>query len=142
MFFKIVQLMNSPEVFIPSLIRLDSFDNVYCPKPDSLYRSARFGFVLGSRFVDREVGVATRDLAVRFDQLPSQVIEAAPKLVNGFANDQRQIAQRKLMAQFYLANEQLKFRILLADEFIGIVVPDSNEFGFKITDVLFGPFDF
>jgi hypothetical protein len=140
-FVDIVKVVELPEVVIPTLVWLDGIDETYDVRAHSLYFSRRFGFVFGRSFTDGKAGGFSGTLPIGLNQLPGQMVEAAPQLVDGLTGNQGKFS-RRLGANLNPKNSLSGLRICLAEESIWVGFAKGLQPTFKITDVMFGPFDF
>src|SRR5260370_31086267 len=88
MFAEIVKFLESPEVIVPTMVRLECVNNTYRIRRDTIYHSAKFGFVLGSRFVNGELSALVGTPTAGQDKLPSEMVQAGAQLMNRFSGNQ------------------------------------------------------
>jgi hypothetical protein len=80
---EVVKLAQNPEVAVPTLVWLSRFDKCQWSGSDALYMSLyRGGFVRLCGVAGWIRSVPSRCLPIRFDQLPSQVVERGSQIVN------------------------------------------------------------
>jgi len=137
----VVKFVNSPERVVPAFVRLDSVNETYNVRMNSLYFSKRMGFVFGRTIRDREVSVLSGRLAVSFNKLPNEMVETSSQVINNFSNNQRKGGWR-LGDDFDLVSCLTGLHVLIDDKSIGVSAPESLDFGFQLVDVVFGPFDY
>ena len=135
----VVQLANSPERVVPSVIRLSRLDEAYCSRAHSLYLSRERGYVSGGRFERRKGCVPAGRATVSLDQLPSQQVEGAAQVVNGVPDDK---GENRVEIGLEPVNDLAGLRVLLTSNEIFVGFAKRHEPIFEITDVVFGPFDF
>jgi hypothetical protein len=135
-----VKLVELPEAIVPSSIRLEGIKDANRGRANSLYHSLKLGFVYGSSLADGKISPFGRDFAVGLDQLPSQVVEAAPKLMDSFASDQRNVCG-ELRANVDAKDAVSALRVRLASDSIWVGFAKGFNSAFEIVDVVFGPFD-
>jgi hypothetical protein len=136
-----VELMECPKSIVPSLVRLGSLNEIYRSRTHSLYLGRRFGFVFGRSITDREASLLGRCASICFDQLPSQVVERCPQIVNCITNDESEIVG-SISTNLDPKDFVSRVRIVLDERSIRVTVPKDLHSPFEIVDVLFGPFDF
>jgi hypothetical protein len=137
----IVKFVECPKIVAPTLVRLERVNKPYRSGIHSLYLSRRFGFVLGRSLADGKIGPVARGIPVCLNQLPSQVVERTAQLVDGFPDDQGEVfgwLRPNLDPKDALAG----LRVLVAQHAIWVSFAEGQNPSFKITDVVFGPFDF
>jgi len=137
-----VEMMDQPEIVVSSLIRVQSVDHAFRDRADSLYLSQKVGFIFGRSVKNRELN-PSRDVAVRLNELPNEMVEGAPQIVDSIPDDAGEIIGDSPVA---INSDLLDFvsglRIILADDEVGVGLAEGVNAGFKITDVILGPFDF
>lgn len=143
MLVDIVQIVEGPEYLVPSLIRIGSADDICGLRVDSLYFSARLGFVLLQTWKDREsrLMLPLRLIPGGENQLMNEVVEGASQVVDRVSGDQGQFFRdRRTLLQ--KANSHVLFDIILWADRVSIGIEERGVFPCEIRDVLFGPFDF
>jgi hypothetical protein len=138
---EIVKFVEFPEAIVPTLVRVERINEIYGSRAHSLYFGANTGFVFGRSLVNGEIGLLVRSAAVGLDKLPSEVVETAPKLVNGFSSENGEF-QRRLANDTNLVNELMSLRVYIDNKSIVVGFEEGTGESFEVTDVLFGPFDF
>lgn len=94
MLVSIVQLMDRPEVRVPSLVWLDTFDNVNSLLPHACYFPGKRDFVtIGERSLlsDWEASVRRRLLAIADYEGIGQVIECTSEALENIASQERDV---------------------------------------------------
>jgi hypothetical protein len=140
MFVDVVKLLEYSEQFVPTLIRLDSFDSVYRARRDAIYYSSASGVLeLGAGICKRESGLASGEERICNDKLPSQMVKGASQVLNRFSGDQREL-NRNLAINLNSIDEYSGLRVGIAQNFVWVDFFEGTNPGVQITDVLFGPF--
>lgn len=142
-FVDVVKFVETPERIIPTLVwfnRVDSFNRIW---PHALYFSSSVGFVLrgvvGVR--NRETGLPIGRSAADENELISQVVKGAPDIMECVSSDNRQSHGDFTHADKII--DQLScLRVALGSDYVWVGHKERPDFCLKITDVLFGPFDF
>ena len=137
----VVQFMEFPESIIPTLVRLESADEVFRRRAHSLYFSLNRGFVLGGSLVDRKLGLVVRGSAGGLHQLPSKVTETAAQLVDGLSRDDGEFQGWLTRAPRYIESVS-RLRVVLGKDTIRVGAAEGADPGVELIDVVFGPFDF
>jgi hypothetical protein len=140
-FAEIVKFLELPEVIVPTLVRLQSLDETYRSRVDSLYHSAILGFFLGSHFVDRKTRVGIGLPTVGQDKLPSEMVETGTQLMDGLACDQRDFL-KGIDGTAQLKDNLFSLRVVIGHDSIRAGTRNGSHPLFNISDVVFGPFDF
>ena len=136
-----VKTVEFPEAPVPTVVRLERIDEAFRSRVHSLYFSPITGFVFGSSIVDGEVCLIGRHLAIGFNQLPCQVIERTPQIVNSIPGNQSKTVWNG-DSLFNPMDFLSSLSIMLDSESIRISVPVDIHRTFQITNVMIGPFDF
>ena len=136
----IIQLVDQPEGLAPSIIRLGSVDEFFRARIDSLYLSQKLGFVFGRDIVNGELVRLARCSAVGLNELPNQMIEGGPQVVNGIADDAGKIV-REFGQDFDPKDCASRLRVLLGNDSVTVGFAKGDKSLLKIVDVMFGPFD-
>jgi hypothetical protein len=145
-----VKIMERPEAIVTTLVRLYCLDEFYGKRLNSLYLVAQppgffVGhnclFELGQSLTDGKHGALVRLSPVDQDKLPNEMIQRAPQVMYGIADHAGEI-MRNLGSDFDPENLILGLRILVCDDGAIIGLAKGVSQAFKITDVVFGPFDF
>jgi hypothetical protein len=136
----VVKLAECPERSIPTLVRLDRLNESFRTRADSLYFSRGMGHVFGRSIIKREGGLLSGGGSVRLDQLPRQVVEAAPQVVDGITGNQGQVDWR-LCPHLSPKNSLIGLRVIVAQDAIWAGFSKGADPAFEIADVVFGPFD-
>jgi hypothetical protein len=136
-----VELMEFPEVVITTIVGLEGPDNVYRSRTDSLYFSKELGFAFGGQFKNREEQVRTSLAASDFNELPDQMVQTTVQIMDAVPCDQRKDRGR-VCNNTNPVDGIPRLRVLIGDQSIRVCLAEGLGFPFKISDVLFGPFDF
>ncbi len=129
---------------LPSLIWLDTAKHIYGVWPKVLYFSLKFGFKVRGALSDDEVIPFLRTgWSVRPDekQLLSNVIKDASQVVDCISSNGRNAIWHGVSSD-YIIDQLAHLRIALGPDFIRLGIKEGFDLGFKIRDVLFGPFNF
>jgi len=135
----VIKLVESPERVIPAFVGLESIDDFYRIRPDTLYFSSLCGFVSSRILRNRKL-----DLTARLNSGISnhgEVVERTPEIVDDISGSGDCVpGQNRELSEIlgYLS----RLRIELAENRCLMFIPKSNEFSLKITEMLLGPFNF
>ncbi len=138
---EVVKLMKSPEVVVTSLVRFGRVDELYRGAAHSLYFSRARGYVFLDRLANRIAASFGGSLPVGKDQLVSQVVQGASQIVGCVSGDGGE-SMRNVGGDAELPGPVSSLRIVLSDDVVWASFKEGACQDFKITDVLFGPFDF
>jgi hypothetical protein len=139
-----IQLMEQPERLIESSVWLYRLDDVSRTLRDMLYFSLanRRCILLGS-ISNREVGVSPGLLPSRFNELPCEMIKSASEIMDSVSDEQRDsIGNGFDLGDIERSVLNLRYAVRLGSKSIGLFLKESLDGEIKITDVLFGPFNF
>jgi hypothetical protein len=152
-FINIVKFAETPEHIVSTLVwfeRVDSFNRIW---PHTLYFSSSVGFVfrgtggIGNRETDASDLLVSQGSAVDIDEaryvgkLPSEMIESASQVLERVADDNRDSDWDVAHADKII--DQLScLRIALGADYICVGHKERANFSLKVTEVLFGPFNF
>jgi hypothetical protein len=143
-FVGIIKLMESPQVLVPTTIRLECADSIYRSLAHSLYFSVKHGFVLLGSLRNRESRLSVdRLVPIGDDELPSQMVESGSKILQHISNDGRKVIRdRDALAE--LEDQISSFSIFLSNDWIwvGSTAKKLMDSPIQFLDVMFGPFDF
>jgi hypothetical protein len=143
-FIRDIELMETPERVVRSLVRLGFLDEVYGCLRRSLYLSRRTGFKsIGegySVFEHREPGIRLDLFPFGTNQLADQQVEGGPEIVDCIADDGTP-PERRLGQHSKLKEQIACIRIVIGEDFVGVGLQEALDQGFEIADVLLGPFD-
>jgi hypothetical protein len=140
-FVEIIQFVQNPERLEPVSVRLHRPDEVYCTRLHSLYSSRELAFAFGRSIQKREACMPTGGAATGDDELPRQMVEAAPQIVSGVSGDHRE-GGRDWLLNPHPVDEFTGMRVLIAPEAVWVALAKDLDLRFKVADVVFGPFDF
>jgi hypothetical protein len=137
MLVNVVEPMEGPERYIPSLIWLDLIDNFESLLAESWYESSERGFVSLGRMSYGELGISGDG----WDYPTRQVIESTAKAMQNIPSNQGNMSGN-LWNFTDVINQFSGFRILLSEhrEWVGIVKDPTSRVEFL--EVLFGPVQF
>ena len=143
-FVNAVELVDMPECFIPTYIRLYGEEEFFRTKRNTLYfsftdRRCKFLLPLGIR-TDREVGVPVGSATTSVHELPSKMVKGTPQVVYGVSNDERDGVRNRIDTcdvQRRMVN--FRYTVRLGPDFIRMVVAEGSDPGIQVTDVLLGP---
>ena len=141
-FISNVQCVEGPQGIIPSSVWLyvlnDARDHI---EADSLYFSPNSGYHFLPRFPKCELRVVCPFSARQQDQLMRNVVEGSAQVVDGIANDQRNVLHiliRHFHRHMLLAGG---IHLFLKSDTVTVRVKESVEQQDQLTDVMIGPFD-
>jgi hypothetical protein len=140
-FIDVVKVMEFPERIIPTLIGLERIEEAFRSRRHSLYFSSILGFVFVSSLADGKAGLIAGCATAGLDQLPSQMIKSAPQLIQNLSDCHGDYAGDR-GADLHPIASLSGLRIMLDSQSIRIDLAEGLQPAFKVTDVLFGPFDF
>ncbi len=136
----VVEFVESPQRFIPSVVRTKRFDQVIGCCSDLLY-SLVSGTLKGTDiFVDGELGLPIGDSIVGENQLVHQVIQARSDVMNSITENQQQ-TRRRYLGDTNSQRAISGFRIVVRDHFIGVTSVENLDFKLEIADVLCGSYN-
>jgi hypothetical protein len=133
-----VQLVEPPEGNAPTFVWFDSIDEFYRLIPHSLYFSRASGCVLRGVFEDREAGVVVRRVSVGKNELPNQMIEGTPQIMDCVTSNANDL-DGNLCGGIDIKGALRGLRIMLGSNCIWAGLKEGSGCGIEITDVLFGP---
>lgn len=136
-----IQLVEHPEVVIPSLVRLSSINEGFGSGTDTVYFSARFGLIFVRTLADRIHGLLGGGIAIGVNHLTDQIIESTSEIVDCIARDQRDDLGNRRDACQTISSQIAKLVVCLAHDFVGLRLHEGVKLDFNVLDVLFGPFD-
>jgi len=151
----VVQLVEPPERFIPSLVRLGTVDSISRHVRHALYfsltRVGGFVFFGGFDIKDRKVDVPLVAFgerstlivneAANSDKLIGEMIESGPHVEKNIAGDSSDGVGDRLEFGKIINAMRAGLRLYLAADYIGGGRKIGLDCGIEILDVLFGPFD-
>lgn len=136
-----VEIVEQPEIVVPSVVRLQSVNETYRSLAHSLYLSRRIGFVFGSRFRDRETGLLSGNAVIGLNELPRQMVKGTPQIVDNIADNAGELG-RNWRPNLDSIDPLCGMRASLGSDSIWFSFPEGVEPSIKLADVVFGPFDF
>jgi hypothetical protein len=139
-----VKVVNQPQKIVPpvsSLVRFGFPNEFYGTRRESLYYSRHLGFVFGSRFTDRKLMLSSRLAAAGLNELPDQMIQGGSQVVYGVADDTGEIVG-DFGSDFNPKDLLSRLYILFEDDSMSVGLAKGRELLFKLSDMVFGPFDF
>jgi len=135
----IVDFIESPNEFVPRLVMLDRAENVH----RSLMRGLFYGFETGFQFVgilnQREVLLPLPGSPLAPSLMPKDV-ERSAEVVNGVGGN-RSESRGDIVTSLDDKPYLPPLRIELTDRRVRVGFQEGSAGEFKISDVLFGPFD-
>jgi hypothetical protein len=140
MLVSVVQLMHRPEVRIPSLVWVDTLDEVNRILPHACYFSVKRGFVIfGERslLTDWEACLSRRFLAIRADESTSQVVERTPEALQDVTSEELNVRPDDRIA-FEEIQEPFGIWISLYENGLR-VRSEISEKDIEFTEALLGP---
>lgn len=136
-----VEAVKLPNLVVSSLVRLNTIDDAYRTRIDSLNVVFAVGFISGMAIVNRERRMPTGSVSEGFDQLPSQMVEGASEIVDCITSDQGQM-QGRCRDNVNLEDVVQVVRTLLPDKSIRVGIAEGVQSRLEFADVLVGPFNF
>lgn len=136
-----VQLMDRPEVIVPSWVWFGLVDEYYRTRSDSLFSSTRVGSVFGKSFIKGVLMAPHDDSSVRLNEPAGEVIKGRMQVVYGVPDDARE-AGGDLPVTLEPNDMCARLRIYIGHDSIRAGFAEGFDRACHITDVVFGPFDF
>lgn len=144
-----VQIVDSPEKLVSTLVRVGSVNGIYSTLSHALYSSMTLGLVLRGALPNRESDLLPLSLresettlgASDFNQLPSEMFKSASEVMNNVSGNESDFSRRRLDVS-HAIDCLSRLRIELGFDSIRFAVKETLPNDFKLTDVLFGPFNF
>jgi len=134
-----VKTMERPQQIIPAFVWADRLDEVHGRLVKALY----FGEV-GFKFVgvlgNREFPIRRPSTAIVGNELPNEKIQGGSQIMDRVSGDGSK-ARLGLPADHYPGDALPRLNICVGNEQIWVGLQEGLALRFKITDVLFGPFD-
>ena len=137
MFIDSIQLMEFPEGFIPSFVRLEVRDDLLRRWGHATYFSREIGLADLGRIKDGKRCQGRGFFAVRTDK----IVERSPQILQNVAGKAHSVS-RNVGNLGHVIDRLSGLRIALGTEFIGVGILEPDEGFFEILDVIVGPFDF
>jgi len=141
------QVMQNPErivgCFDSKLIRLQSIDGCRCAGANSLYFSTetlRYEFLRRLDLEDRELVSSGRLLAVGEHQLPDEMVESRPQLVDDFSSQDGEF-NWNAAGRMILKRISKSLQVGVGDGSVFARIKEGVGFQIQIEDVLFGPLE-
>lgn len=129
-----IELMESPQEPVASLVWVDTVENFESILPHSWYNSAQNGFVVFGRIGDWELRVMVED----WNKTASEVIKSAAKTVKGIAKDQWNLSGDGWnFADVIGEVSRLQIGFRKSGDGISLMKPTHSRI--EILDVMFGP---
>ncbi len=149
MFVSNVELVDCPQSFVPSLVRLLQFDSGDDLRPHARYFSLtelRY-VILGLKalsfgVVNGKSGVAVGPVAASLDQLPSQMIERTSEIMDSIPCNGQDGIRNIIGLLDEKCSSPRKAHVRLGRNFVRLSSQESVDFFPEVTDVLVGPFNF
>jgi len=138
----VIKLVDFPKRVIPAFVWFESVDSFYRFGTHTLYFSSLLPFVSSSILRNRKLNTPTRLFArPNPDELVCKVIKRAPEVVDNIAS--RSEGVEGTDAVFTKLFEGLaRLRIFIGSERLEVLLPETNELGFEVDEVLLGPLNF
>jgi hypothetical protein len=144
-----VEIMNSPEHVISTLVRVGNVNRIYSTLSHALYSSMTLGLVFRGFLPERESDLPPRSLresdaalgASDFNQLPNEMVKGTSEIVNNVSGNKSEFNGRGLNISDAI-DRLSRLRIVHGFDAIRIAIQELLPSDFKITDLLFGPFNF
>ena len=137
----VIQFENSPECRVATMVRFERVDSFHGRNAHTLYLSSLVPFVTGHILCNREFDLASGRVAASYPyKLVCEVIERAPQVVDDVSGGSHGV-EGKSAEYLSLLRCLSAMKINLCENRVQAVVPESQEFGVKITEMLLGPLD-
>lgn len=138
---EIVKLVKSPEVLVPTLVRLRRFDELQRCRRNTVYYSWVKGLVFLGSLADRISGPICNRPPISLNQLTSQVVQRGTQVMHSVTDDRGE-ADGDLLPDLVSVDALSGLRIEIDANTIWISGAERLPLSIKIADVFFGPFDF
>jgi hypothetical protein len=139
-FIRDVELVESPERIVLSLIRFGFLDEVH----RSLRRSIYFGGVAGFKSIgaleDRKSVLFADRIALGTNHLANEQVEGRTNVVDAIPGDGAP-EKRRLLGDFDSPDQIARMRLVITNGSVGLSLKEPLIPGLEITEVMFGPFD-
>jgi hypothetical protein len=139
-FVRDVELVESPERIVLSLIRFGVLDEVH----RSLRRSIYFGGVAGFKSIgaleDGKSVLFADGVALGTNHLANEQVEGRTKVVDAIPDDGAP-EKRRLLGDFDPPDQIARMRLVITNGSVGLSLKEPLIPGLEITEVMFGPFD-
>ena len=142
--FNVVQSVENPEQVIPSFVWFESVNRVESLLSRSLHFSVFSGFVFRASLCNGEInpaGIRRVVPSITTHDLVGEIVKRTPEILNSVSSNQGNKFRDGINAQ-HVINQLACLRISLGPDFIRVGIEEGSQIFIKITDVLFGPFDF
>jgi hypothetical protein len=137
-----VKFAYSPERRIPSLVRLQSLHEAHGSRASALYFSQTAGFKVHRVPIDWEVRRTSNSAVVNGHQSAGEVVKTGTEIVNAVSYDGAEPFKWDGSFEHEIEDVLSRRRIYLLPDGIGIASQKDAYIPYKITEVLFGPFQF
>ena len=135
-----IELVEPPQGrSIPSVVRLQRFDEIDGLFGGPLYLSFKVGFKVLPVLVEGEPGMAADFSAARADQVTGEMIERGSQIVDGVAGNQVDVSG-KGFGEVDTNPHMPGLSIWMNDHSVRVLLDESAEERIKVRDVLIGPF--
>ncbi len=139
MLVNVVQLIQDPEILVPSLVRSCAIDDVQYKLSTAIYFSSLFGVEFIDGVVDWEArDTVFRRTAIYFNQVPNQVVESAPERVQGLPSDNTHLGSNNELSRDVVGDIP-GFFISFNSDNVTAFFSEPNNHGFKLVEMLLGP---
>jgi len=140
----IVKMVEAPKRVIPTFVWFDRVDSFFSRLPHGTYFSRLAELVSLGVTEDRKAYLPPRRVPLfPDDKRICEIVQDPPKVVKGIPQDRRKL-QRNIPNARHIKNQIARLRFTLTSNNIRLdIAPQKRtNFDIKVTDVLFGPFDF
>jgi len=143
MFVSIVETVETPQRFIPTVIRFERVDGIFDILPQSLYFSSELGrCVLLGTLANREA----RDPAdgrpiIGEHELPNHMVKNASEIVDDVPNNGRN-RERNLIGFGEIPFHLPRLMVMIGPNFVGVAIQKSVDRCVEFCNVLIGPIGF
>lgn len=143
MFVSNVQLVETPEGVVPTLVWLDSHDRIYGVLPHALYLSRKSGLLLFGGWCqlgDWKARILSRLAIVRQDQPIGEVIQSTPEVLNGVPGNEPNVGWNRSNL-----GDPIDFvstiRVKIYSDGVRVGLHEGSRGRLEIVDVFVGPID-
>ena len=140
-FVENIKHVNGVQNGITSLACFERKDQCFGLSANAVYFSYAAGFVSLGPLVDRKVTSSVRLLPVRSYEVTNQIVEDASNIVDSVTQKAAKNDWNVFLGE-HAVNILAGVRIDLMDQFVRLSVKEGIQGRLKISDVMFGPFNF
>jgi len=143
-FISSVELMETPQHVVPSLVWQARTDEVFSFFPHAMYFSSKRALLpWGGRnvFDDWEAGLASHLSAVSGDKRTCQIVESASEVLKNVSSDERKIVGHNNVIAYAVENA-MRIRLSLWGNAARVRAKKGVKRVLKVTEVVVGPLNF